>query len=341
MSRDPHHIPKGRKLPVLQRFRESETKNCIDKGSRFAGLLLANDIDLPLLRQPVVVARPSNAGTTGMNQPMMIETQDFFSSDRYDLNQPLNGLAEPLSANHSGQCTKLTHGKSHHQQHPVRRRNGDEFPTTRPRHLIPGLNLYIAIVILISFCCTLTAADATTILPAQITNPLGDAPEDLRLALAHLAESGTIVVDPRPPPPVPGGNYWQIENVEKEGLLKLIRRSSNSSSTVSQSTSNTSTTSTTKVASSSTTSGSAASSTGSASPLPNPFDTSLGNNFTSQGCPDFITSFLNNATFKACLPFSLLLEVRSLSLPFSPPIPYSLFSISFPSQLQTLFNPQY
>lgn len=45
--------------------------------------------------------------------------------------------------------------------------------------------------------------------------------------------------------------------------------------------------------------------------LPRPFDTSLGNNFTSTTCPTFFSSFLNNQTFKDCLPLSLLLQVRT------------------------------
>lgn len=43
--------------------------------------------------------------------------------------------------------------------------------------------------------------------------------------------------------------------------------------------------------------------------LPKPFDTTLGNNFTQSSCPAFFESFLTNATFTACLPFSLLLQV--------------------------------
>jgi hypothetical protein len=45
------------------------------------------------------------------------------------------------------------------------------------------------------------------------------------------------------------------------------------------------------------------------SALPSPFDSNLGSNYTSQTCPEFINSFLNAPEFKACLPFSLLLEV--------------------------------
>jgi len=54
------------------------------------------------------------------------------------------------------------------------------------------------------------------------------------------------------------------------------------------------------------------------SSLPKPFDSSLGNNFTTPSCPAFFHSFLSNATFNQCLPFSLLLQV-----PFPPPSPSS------------------
>lgn len=49
-----------------------------------------------------------------------------------------------------------------------------------------------------------------------------------------------------------------------------------------------------------------------ATELPSPFDTNLGNNFTSSSCPQFFKTFLNDAAFKGCLPLSLLLLVRSL-----------------------------
>ena len=44
-------------------------------------------------------------------------------------------------------------------------------------------------------------------------------------------------------------------------------------------------------------------------PLPSPFDSSLGNNFTSRSCPQFFQNFLSNQSFQECLPFSLLLQV--------------------------------
>ena len=52
----------------------------------------------------------------------------------------------------------------------------------------------------------------------------------------------------------------------------------------------------------------ATSTTAASTPLPSPFDTSLGSNFTSQACPDFFNAFLNNATFEDCRPTSLLLQ---------------------------------
>lgn len=52
-------------------------------------------------------------------------------------------------------------------------------------------------------------------------------------------------------------------------------------------------------------------------PLPTPFDTNLGNNFTSSSCPLFFSSFLNDPKMQACHPISLLLTV-SLSPGASP-----------------------
>ncbi|EME87693.1 uncharacterized protein MYCFIDRAFT_85794 [Pseudocercospora fijiensis CIRAD86] len=51
--------------------------------------------------------------------------------------------------------------------------------------------------------------------------------------------------------------------------------------------------------------------TDTATALPQPFDTNLGNNFTTTTCPTFFTNFLNNQTFKDCLPFSLLLQTSN------------------------------
>ncbi|TLD32671.1 c6 zinc finger domain containing protein [Venturia nashicola] len=44
------------------------------------------------------------------------------------------------------------------------------------------------------------------------------------------------------------------------------------------------------------------------STLPQPFDTSLGSNFTSTACPTYFNKFLADSVFRTCYPFSLLLQ---------------------------------
>lgn len=46
--------------------------------------------------------------------------------------------------------------------------------------------------------------------------------------------------------------------------------------------------------------------------IPRPFDSNIGNNFTTSTCPKFFDRFLNNQTFADCLPLSLLLQVCNL-----------------------------
>ena len=43
--------------------------------------------------------------------------------------------------------------------------------------------------------------------------------------------------------------------------------------------------------------------------LPQPFDTTLGNNFTNPACPIYFTKFLGDPQFQQCYPFSFLLQV--------------------------------
>lgn len=45
------------------------------------------------------------------------------------------------------------------------------------------------------------------------------------------------------------------------------------------------------------------------SPLPKPFDSGFGTNYTQQSCPNFLRSLASNETFTSCLPFSILLQV--------------------------------
>lgn len=124
-----------------------------------------------------------------------------------------------------------------------------------------------------------------------------------RSASARLAIKEELLFD-RSEPPVPP--------------ICLIRRqasdnapSSTSSVPLSTILAPSQTTATTSVASTaSTTSLSVESTIASSSPLPQPFDTNLGNNFTNPNCPIFFSRFLANETFQSCLPLSLLLQVR-------------------------------
>jgi hypothetical protein len=128
----------------------------------------------------------------------------------------------------------------------------------------------------------------------------------LRSTLDRLARRGEILVDTRPPPTPASPDAGHV--VERR---QLVSQSTASSAPVSTPASS----SPSSAAFASPTSTSAASpvpSSGQNTPLPSPFDTSLGSNFTSPGCPDFFKQFLADSQFRACLPFSLLLRVRRL-----------------------------
>lgn len=109
---------------------------------------------------------------------------------------------------------------------------------------------------------------------------------------ALIRHTGSGILFDRGAPPVP--------------RMRVIKRAEQetSSSTVSATYTTTS--------ASSTFSSTQRTTTDSASPLPSPFDTTLGNNFTTTTCPAFFTSFLSNSTFNDCVPLSLLLQVRYL-----------------------------
>lgn len=138
--------------------------------------------------------------------------------------------------------------------------------------------------------------------------------------------SGRLLVDPRPPPPIPNPKAWtlatekdalQRRGLESESNNKDESTSSPSSSSSSVQTSmaqtqsisaatahHTQTTST----SSSLPSLSTQSSLPSSSPLPTPFDQGFTGNMT-ESCTNFFNQFLADSTFTSCLPFSLLLQV--------------------------------
>ncbi|KAG9557779.1 hypothetical protein KCU79_g9336, partial [Aureobasidium melanogenum] len=63
--------------------------------------------------------------------------------------------------------------------------------------------------------------------------------------------------------------------------------------------------------STSTSSSASSASTASSDALPIPFDTALGNNFTTSSCPAFFKNFLSNDAFNECVPLSLLLQTST------------------------------
>lgn len=215
-------------------------------------------------------------------------------------------------------CTRTsTRRSSHHDQSPANGLKTGQAPSNSTRHnsrTVYGFgrssNIYILLIVLITCLSPLVAATPTPpSLPSQIFPPTSrqsvadsiQESDDINLALVR---SGTLLIDPRPNPLE---YLWTTPSTEPESRVQVeLRRrqtsttSSGSATTVAPTTSKTT----------ATTASSAASSTATSSnPLPVIFDSSIGANFTAQTCPDFINGFLQNATFKACLPFSLLLKV--------------------------------
>lgn len=142
----------------------------------------------------------------------------------------------------------------------------------------------------------------------------------------RLARRGEIAIDRRAPPPRPTIQQRQ-ENADPFGSIAAPLATPTSESEGSATASSSATdsaisiqstfivTPTNTISATATSTGNATSSVetasataGPPSALPSPFDTSLGSNFTSQGCPNFFNAFLKNATFQDCHPTSLLLQ---------------------------------
>lgn len=153
--------------------------------------------------------------------------------------------------------------------------------------------LLCILLLLIIGCC---AADAVgEVVPAQ--------GKLLQSTLERLARKGEIVVDRRPSPHVAQLQRRQVSSTSDRSTSTSADSTPtlSPSTTLSGSDSSTSPTLTTDQDADTN------------SPLPSPFDTNLGNNFTSNSCPDFFKKFLASSEFQSCLPFSLLLQVRCLT----------------------------
>jgi len=116
-----------------------------------------------------------------------------------------------------------------------------------------------------------------------------------------LVEGAALMYDRSPPPPIPMRPHRRQETASSPSSTATSSRHHDGSHSSTPS-------------SSSSSSLSAETSLNTATPtdqtsLPRPFDSSLGNNFTSPSCPEFFDAFLANASFKDCLPLSMLLQV--------------------------------
>jgi hypothetical protein len=181
-----------------------------------------------------------------------------------------------------------------------------------------GTNFILLILVLTFALLTPTLARDVEVPYKEYNSPL----------FQRLARRGEIAIDRRAPPPRPAIKQRQ-DNADPFGSAAAPLATPTSSREESAAASSANTKSTPAIqttlvvtpTTSITVSGSvtstgnatvsiatASSLPGPSSPLPSPFDTSLGSNFTSQSCPGFFDAFLQNTTFKDCHPTSLLLQ---------------------------------
>ena len=208
---------------------------------------------------------------------------------------------------------------SHHQHTPRNLAPRNERSSWLRHRLFPASSSVLLILLTISCCISLSSASHFYIDEQMIESiEADDGSEDLGSALARLAKSGTILVDQGPPP---NPKAWTLQT-EHDGLQRRGADSSSSSkdhtsSSKVSSTSSMITTASTSSSATKTSSSIVAATTAAASPLPSPFDQGFSGNIT-DSCQSFMDGMLGNATFKSCLPFSLLLQVLP---PFHHPLP--------------------
>ena len=156
------------------------------------------------------------------------------------------------------------------------------------------ISIFFGLVFLL--CGSVTASDARS---GTLGNPL---------ELRRLAGRGEILVD-RSVPPTPRMRERRQETTSSGLPTDIFPSSSSTAQIAPDSTTRTSFPS--QSTASQTSALATASPTAIQSPLPSPFDSSLGNNFTSLTCPTFFQNFLSNDSFTSCLPFSLLLQTSN------------------------------
>ncbi len=222
---------------------------------------------------------------------------------------------EADSSFHVSHSRSSTQFSSHHHSTPSTHK------TSRPCHQIsPKPHHTLFLLLFLSSCISIASAGKIYLADQMVEVSREEIAfqhsEDLGSAFHRLARTGTILVDQRPPP---GPADWVPATFFESDLQRLQRRddplgSGDQGENTSSSSSSSSPTSTVKAsstASSSTTSSTTAATT---SALPTPFDVGFSGNITTE-CASFMNNMLSNSTFKTCLPFSLLLQVRSFSNP--------------------------
>lgn len=187
-----------------------------------------------------------------------------------------------------------------------------------PRHRQTDKTLLFLIICACLF--SITSASSVYIEESMVEVQTHSDAQVIQAELDRLAQTGRILVDPNPPS---DPNAWILatehDDLQRRGLDHLYlphqqhheqeRRAAHSSSS-SSSTTMITTTKPTSTATATSSGVSVATDTSSFT-LPAPFDQGFGNNVT-ESCSNFLLSFLTNQTFQSCLPFSLLLQVRSI-----------------------------
>ncbi|TGO89819.1 hypothetical protein BPOR_0092g00050 [Botrytis porri] len=207
-------------------------------------------------------------------------------------------------------------------------------------------NYIILLTIFSSFL--ITTCSAEFYIEERMVEVREEIPQLFASTLARLARSGTILVDQRHPSlprdSLPELKTWEITSssssdegelqgegekainiplqpqlsnldldADLDSHLKKKRNVATITSTAtitpprSTSTATDSSSSSSTLAESQTSSGLVSAATGTTAKLPTPFDSGFTSNITST-CSSFMMDFLANETFKACLPFSLLLQ---------------------------------
>jgi hypothetical protein len=208
---------------------------------------------------------------------------------------------------------RSSHSSSHHHRNKTSFKRNEH--SSWPRHpQLPFSTSSLLLLILLTCCISLSTAQSYYIDEQMIEELEAETSEDVGSALSRLAKSGTILVDQGPPP----GQVWTLATEFDDLNRGAVEHSSSSSSSsdnhesvTSSSISSmitTASTAATRFGTKTSSTTVAAATTVSNSPLPSPFDQGFSGNIT-DSCQSFMDGMLGNASFKSCLPFSLLLQV--------------------------------